>query len=83
MADKNTTAAPKEAKDVAFKRIAERRVGNALAAIKLIGSLANTNNYEYSEDQVKKILTALESEVVNLQKRFANPNAPEGSSFTL
>lgn len=82
MADKNDTK-PKEAKDVAFKRIAERRVGNALAAIKLIGSLANTNNYEYSEDQVKKILTALESEVVNLQKRFANPNAPEGSSFTL
>lgn len=83
MADKNDEKKPTESKSDAFKRIAERRVGNALKDIKLIGSLANTNNYEYSEEQVKKILTALESEVVNLQKRFANPNAPEGSAFTL
>ncbi len=46
-----------------FIRLAEMRVGKAIKAIKNIKPLANGANYEWSEEQARKIIAALDSEV--------------------
>ncbi|MFC3886134.1 hypothetical protein ACFOU2_22670 [Bacillus songklensis] len=53
-----------------FKRLAEKRVTECVKKIRLIGNLANKNNYEYTNDQAKKIITTLENEVKLLRNRF-------------
>jgi hypothetical protein len=53
-----------------FIRIAEARTSRALQAIRTIGNLANRSNYEFSEDDVRKIRRALLEEVEVMTKRF-------------
>ena len=36
-----------------FIELANKRVNKALKQISLIGNLSNTNNYEYTQDEVK------------------------------
>lgn len=72
-----------ESKADAFKRIGTRRLNNALTAISQIGGLAAPANYEYTNAQVETVLKALQDEVIKLQKRFANPNAPTEGGVTL
>ena len=59
-----------EGKRKKFVELAEKRVINALKSLSLIGNLANTNNYKYSEADVKKIIKALSDEVKNVESRF-------------
>jgi hypothetical protein len=61
-----------ETKREKFVRLAESRVENALRNINLIGNLANKSNYEYTQDDVDKILKALRSAVSNLEKTFSS-----------
>jgi hypothetical protein len=61
-----------------FKRLAEKRVTECIKKIRLIGNLANKNNYEYTDEQARKILVALELEIQSLKKRFKeNPDHQE------
>lgn len=53
-----------------FKKLAEKRTNNALKTIKLIGNLANPSHYEYTDDQVKRILNALAAEVAATKRKF-------------
>jgi hypothetical protein len=53
-----------------FKRLAEKRVTECIKKIRLIGNLANKNNYEYTEEQAKKIIITLENEVKLLKNKF-------------
>ncbi|WP_366290139.1 hypothetical protein [Paenibacillus sp. AN1007] len=53
-----------------FKRLAEKRVTECVKKIRLIGNLANKNNYEYTVEQAKQIAATLEQEIQNLKKRF-------------
>ena len=46
-----------------FVRVAENRTNRALASIKAIGACANKNNYEYTEEDIKKIFLALERQI--------------------
>lgn len=46
-----------------FRRLAEKRVNNALRYIRLIGNLSNTNNYEFDEAEVKQVFDVLEAEL--------------------
>lgn len=55
-----------------FISLAENRVTRAIKDIRLVGNLSNRNNYEYSEEDVDKIFSALEAEVRALKKRFQN-----------
>lgn len=56
-----------ETKNERFVRLANSRTNNALESLRLIGNLANTRNYEYTESQVKQIFDALD-ESIKLQK---------------
>jgi methyl-accepting chemotaxis protein len=53
-----------------FKKLANKRVNNALKSIGLIGNLSNRSNYDYTDQEVGKIFKALEEEVQNCRQRF-------------
>ena len=53
-----------------FIELANKRVNKALKHISLIGNLSNTNNYEYTQDEVKQIIKALENEIQICKERF-------------
>jgi len=53
-----------------FVDLAQKRVSKALKDIQLIGNLSNRSNYDYTEDDVAKILKALADEVSACRKKF-------------
>jgi hypothetical protein len=53
-----------------FVELANRRVSKALKSIQLIGNLSNRSNYDYTEDDVAKIIRALQDEISACRKRF-------------
>jgi hypothetical protein len=53
-----------------FKRIAGARTNKILDMLKLLGNCSNTGNYEYSENDVKKIFNAIETEVKASKAKF-------------
>lgn len=65
-----------------FVNLAEKRVQKALDAIESIGKLSNRSNYSYSDDQVKKIKSALVSKVNIVMSRFT-PSSSSAKEFKL
>ena len=57
-------------KEEKFKELAEKRVNNALKNIQLIGNLSNTNNYDYSEENVLKIFKTLKDALYTAEMKF-------------
>jgi hypothetical protein len=53
-----------------FVELGQARVTKAAQTLRLIGNLSNRNNYEYSEDDVQKILSALDAEMKLLKAKF-------------
>ena len=49
----------KETKNEKFVRVAEARTNKIIDMIKLLGNCANTNTYEYSKEDIRKIFTAI------------------------
>ena len=46
-----------------FKRVAEGRTNKIIDQIRLLGNCSNRSNYEYSHEDIKKIFSAIESEL--------------------
>lgn len=59
-----------ETKSAAFKRLAGNRTNNAITSIRLLGNLANRNNYSYSEEDYKRIFNSLEEELKLSKSKF-------------
>lgn len=59
-----------ESKHDRFIRIAETRTNKIIDMIRLLGNCSNTATYEYSEDDVKKIFSAIETELKNARNKF-------------
>lgn len=53
-----------------FVELAQARVTRATQTIRLIGNLANLNNYTYSEAEAQKILSTLDAELKLLKAKF-------------
>jgi mitochondrial fission protein ELM1 len=53
-----------------FIELGEARVRKATQALRLIGNLSNTSNYEYSQEDAHKILSALDNEMKLLRAKF-------------
>lgn len=53
-----------------FVNLAGKRVSRTLKNIQLIGNLSNRSNYDYTEEDVAKILRALQDEISACRKRF-------------
>lgn len=65
-----------ETKKQKFVRLAEARTQSAINEIRKIGNLSNRGAYEYSEDDVRKIVKALRDAVTNVERQFS-PKGPE------
>lgn len=72
-----------ETKSIRFKRLAENRTTKILNLIDLLGNLSNTSFYEYSDVQVEKIFSAIESKVRENKNKFKKQNKNEDRRFTL
>ena len=59
-----------ESKSDKFKRLASKRVVNAISKIELITNLAGSG-YEYTPEQVEKILGALQGSVDKVKAAFS------------
>lgn len=66
-----------------FIELANKRVNNALKDIRLISNLANRQNYEYTEEQAKKIVKALQQEVDLLKQSFLATEENNSNIFKL
>ncbi len=66
-----------------FIELAEKRVTRAIKDLRLVGNLANKTNYAYTDEDAKKILAALDSEVRNIRKKFENTRPGEEIVFKL
>jgi hypothetical protein len=60
-----------------FVELAEKRTNRAINDIRLVGNLANRNNYEYSDADSKAILRALEEELKILRAKFEQSSRGE------
>ena len=70
MADKEEKDVAGESKSDKFKRLASKRVVNAIQKIELITNLA-APSYEYTPEEVTKILGALQGSVDKVQAAFS------------
>jgi len=66
-----------------FIELAESRVNRAIKDIRLIGNLANKNSYEYSEDDARKIVRALQKELDTAKSRFLGDTGGKDTDFKL
>ena len=55
-----------------FKSLAEARTTKTMKQIRLIGNLSNKSSYDYTQDEVTAIFTALEAEMDKAKSRFNN-----------
>jgi hypothetical protein len=61
---------PVRDKRAKFIELANKRVNRALKDIQLIGNLANRQNYDFDDDQVRKIIRALQQELDVVKQSF-------------
>ncbi len=61
------------AKRDAFKRIAAKRTNSVLEKLSILGKCANRKNYEYGDDDVKKMFRAIDAELREVKSKFKNP----------
>ena len=64
-----------ESKRERFVRIAEARTNKILEMMRLLGNCSSKANYEYSDEDIKKIFGALEKEIKNTKNRFLGIDA--------
>lgn len=75
--------AAKETKRERFVRLAEARTNKIIDMMKLLGNCSSTANYEYTEEDVKKIFGAIEREMKNAKAKFNGTDAQKEERFTL
>jgi len=73
----------KETKREKFVRIAESRTNKILDMIQLLGNCSNSSAYEYTNADIEKIFSAIESELKEAKKKFCKVESKKGSRFTL
>ena len=66
-----------------FKDLVKIRVPKAMKSLKLVQNLSNTYNYEYTDDEVRKITSALKSEYDDLAAAFKKGLKKGSEDFTL
>ncbi len=71
-----------ETKRERFVRLSEARTNKILEMMRLLGNCSSKANYEYTDDDIKQIFSALEKELKNTKNRFLGLDAKE-ERFTL
>ena len=65
-----------ETKDQRFERVVQKRVQNVLDSLRRLSQCSNKRMYEWNEEQLKKIWSAVDKEIERCKKSFkdAEPN---------
>lgn len=71
----------KETRSERFHRLAVARMNAALKQLRLIENLANRNNYEWTEAEAAKMVTALRKSVDEIERRFKQKAPDPDKSF--
>lgn len=66
-----------------FVELANKRVNRAIKDLQLVGNLANRQNYEFTDEQAKKIVKALQQEVDALRHSFQSAGEATRGDFKL
>jgi len=61
-----------ETRSERFIRVATRRTNNILRQIQVLGNCSNKSSYSYTEEDIKKIFSAIEGELRTVKARFVN-----------
>lgn len=72
-----------ETKRAKFVRIAEARTNKIINMIQLLGNCSNQSLYEYTQKDVNKIFSAIQTELDEAKKRYSKQDSQKGSRFTL
>lgn len=66
-----------------FIELANNRVNRTIKDLRLVGNLSNRASYEYTEEDARKILRALQRELDDLKLRFRGEDQNDDSLFSL
>ncbi len=66
-----------------FIRLAEARVTRAIDSMRVIGNLSNRSNYEYGDEDVRKIIMTLQAELTALKAQFKTKSGVSAQGFKL
>lgn len=61
----------KESRADKFKRLATQRTNAVLDKLRLLGNLSNKSNYEYTEEDLKKIFSAVDENIKRVKVKFS------------
>lgn len=83
MFGKSKTKMDSEAmKEERFRRVASRRVQEILDKLRLLGNCANRGNYYYTDEQIRKIFSAIDDEWKKVKIEF-NKGKNKNKEFNL
>ena len=66
-----------------FAELASKRVNRATHMIGTVGNLSNRSNYEWTEQDVKKIVRELRKSVREVEDRFLGNRGAAGGDFCI
>ncbi len=55
-----------------FRRVATRRTNNILRQIQTLGNCSNKSSYSYTDEDIRKIFSAIEGELRSVKSMFSN-----------
>lgn len=55
-----------------FEKVAARRTQNILDSLDSLSKCSNRNNYDYSENDVRKMIKAIKEKLAQTENAFAN-----------
>ena len=56
-----------------FKRLASSRTNNVLQTLKVLGNCSNRSMYDYSDDEIKRIFSEIDTVVKETKAKFHYP----------
>lgn len=71
----------KEEKRAKFTRLANNRVNIVLDKLRLIGNLSDKRYYEYTDQDVKAIISSIQKEFSSVKNRFEKNKKSTDSKF--
>tara|TARA_B100001758_G_scaffold211145_1_gene194309 strand:+ start:199 stop:420 length:222 start_codon:yes stop_codon:yes gene_type:complete len=64
-----------------FKRVGARRVDSVVKGLRSLSNCSNTNNYEFTEEEVNKMLKVIKEEIKLLETLFKKNLSTKSNNF--